>query len=575
MLQASTGKLFTNHISHSNLLRGVLYTNMTIHVESEIETVFGRIYPTSMQRQPNVISCEITENIEYFGTGPGILYSNTIDIYLGDFADILAFSLNTVCTPDVELANRLLNENPRPGSTPPKKLIKRLFEKDIHITSAEIDELKKFTTELHGLQRKHYLKAIKAIRTYITATHRLSENLDLAYTLLVMSIEALVQDSGAYTSQWSDVEEGKRTKLEAILGALDKETSENLKRVIVESEHLSLTKKFNHFILSHIPAAYFTHYADKEENPIGKADLESALSNLYGTRSKYVHELKALPREFSHFSGTGEITLIDEKPILTIQGLTRLARAVIKEFIRKQKKVEHEPCDYNIDNPNIARMKLCPSTWITRADGIGKDTCSMYFSGFVTLLDDFFYKYPAGTLYDVKNVIEKGFAIKENLSQAQRTSIVTLAALFNALIAERFRPIIELTKIDHKLSESPSIQVLIMAMVFGVDTGWHVTTQEREFKKYYKTRFKKTGFRLPHRLEAGLGLALAEKYRITGDHAMAIAQLNSTAENFPKINAIREYLKFHTAEKPISWMSLIYPNLVKKEPLAHLECDGL
>jgi hypothetical protein len=576
MLQASTGKLFTHPIGHKNVLRGVLYTNMVIYSDDDIDISLGKILPLSMRRQPNVVACEIVENIESAGgIGPGVLHSNGIDIYLSDFADIISFHANVICTPDAELANRLLNEKPRPGTIDPKKLVARTFENDVYISSSELNELRSFSTDLLGLSRKQYLLAIKAIRTYVTALHRLSENLDLAYTLLVMSIEALVSDVGEYESQWSDVDEKKRAKLEDILEDVNEEISEKIKSAIVDSEHLSLTKKFNHFILSNLPEDYFSDNAALHANPIGKADLYSALPNLYNTRSKYVHELKALPKEFSHFSGTAETTLIDDKLLLTLQGLTRLARTVIKTFISKQEKVEAEPCDYNLENPNIARIKFCPSTWISAPDGLNSNNCSMYFAGFIILLDQYLSTIPNGTFYDVRVVIEKGFSIKGKLDTVQRTSIIALAALFSGFVSVRHKPNIKISKQDKILIDTPSIQALITLTALGRDTEWSISDHEREFDSYYKTRLKATGFRLPHRLEACLGLAFAERLRASGEHERAVLQLCSTADNFPTLKAIRELSENYNSDTPISWLKIIYPNIVTIQPQATLECNGL
>ncbi|MHC5133437.1 hypothetical protein ACYSTU_20105 [Pseudomonas glycinis] len=577
MLQASTGKLFTNPTGHTNLLRGVLYTNMDIYGEESINTAFGKIFTTTMQRRPNVISCEIVEHIEGAGDRPGILHSNNMDVYLGDFSDVIAFALNIICTPDVELANRLISDSPRPGLTSPKKLVKRIYDSNVHIARNELNELEVFSSELLGLNREKYLKVIKAIRTYVTAIHRLSENIDLAYTLLVMAIEALVQDASGYTSSWKDVEEKKRKRLEKVLDGLDIGVCEEIKAAIVESEHLSLAKKFNHFILNNLPLDYFSDDAALQASPIGRTDLIDALSNLYSTRSKYVHELKALPREFNHMAGTGEreVAFIDDKLILTMQGLTRLVRSVIKEFVRKQEKIDREPCDYNMENPNIARMRMCPSTWIGRIDGLNKNSFSFYFINFVELIDSYLNSYPDGKLYDVRGVIEIGFSMKGKLSAAQRTSLVALTSLFYCFVSEKYRPNIKISKEDDKISDAPSIQIMILKAITGMDTDWSLSVHDKIFQSYYATRLKSTGFRVPKRLEAGLGLAFAEKLRQSGEHERAISQLRASADNFPSMSAIRELSESYDPDSPIDWHLMIYPNLLKSPPLSTLECNGL
>jgi len=575
MLQASTGKHFTLPCRHSNLLRGVLYTNMSLFGEDGVETVFGKFYPSSMRRHPNVISCEIVENIEHAGIGPGVLHSNGIDIYLSDFADVISFSLNIICTPDADLASRLLSEQSRPGAPSPKKHLKRVYENSLYIKPEELEELKIFTSDLLGLRRKEYLLAIKAIRTYVTALHRLSENLDLSYTLLVMSIEALVQRFSAFESKWSDIEDIKRKPIEKILEEVDHDISERLKAAIVKNEHLALSKKFKHFILANLPANYFTDDASLYSQPIGRKDLESALQNLYKTRSKYVHELKALPKEFGNFSGEAETAIFDDEIILSFQGLTRLARAVIKEFISKQEKVQHESCDYDIENPNLSRVQFCPSMWISNTEQVTKDNFSVFFSGFIGLTDQLYSEAPKGKLYDVRGVVEKGYSMKSQLSAQQFRSVLALCVIFSKLAKHEHIPKINISDKEYNLINGPSAESLIAHAVLGYDTEWSVAEHEKEFESYYKKRFKKSGYRVSHKFEACLGLALSERYRVSGDHDRAEKQLHKTADDFPSIKLIREISLSFNPDTPLRWLEIVYPNIIYKPSQETLECNGL
>lgn len=575
MLQASTGKHFTLSGRHSNLLRGALYTNMSLFDDDGIETAFGKIFSSSMRRQPNVISCEIIENIEHEGIGPGVLHSNGIDIYLNDFADITSFSLNVICTPDYELASRLLSNKIAPGKPSPQKLVSRVYESSVYIQSHELEDLKVFSNELLGLKRKEYLLAIKAIRTYVTALHRLSENLDLSYTLLVMSIEALVQEFSEYKTQWDDIEETKRAPIEKILEEVDSGISQRLKAAILESEHRALSKKFKHFILSNLPASYFTDDAMLHSNPVGRKDLESALQNLYKTRSKYVHELKALPKEFNNFSGAQEVVVLDNEMLLSFQGLTRLARSVIKEFVAKQEKVQHEPCDYNLENPNLSRYKICPSMWIGDIAQANKDNYSIFFAGYISLINNMYFEYPNGKLYDVRGVVEKGYSMKSQLKEQQLRSVLALYCIVAIITKSKGAPNINLTDKDYGLINAPSAESLIAHAVLGNDTEWAVDEHEKEFESYYKKRFKKSGYRIPSNFEACLGLAMAERYRVSGNHDLAQKQLNLTADDFPSIKTIREAAISFTPDSPLRWLNIVYPNTIYKPSLETLECNGL
>ncbi len=575
MLQAATGKLFTYEVSNVNLLRGVLYTNMALYMDDGVSTVFGKFYGASSGRKPNTLYCEITEHIESTADGPGVLVSNNINVYIDDFADVISFGLGVICTPDAGLAQRLLNENFRPGSVAPQKLVSKIYEDNVFIKKEEFDDLAEFCTNLLGLTRKQYLVAIKAIRTYVTALHRMGDNLDLAYTLLVMSIEALIADAPTNSTNWSDVEKIKRTSLESVFERIDPDAAEEIKRIIIEREHHALSKKFNSFIESNIPDDFFSTRAATQTNPVGKADLHDALPNLYVTRSKYVHELKALPREFYHFQGAGEVAFFDCKLMLTFQGLTRLARDVIKEFIRKQDKLEAEPTEYFRENPNIAFYKLGPTTWINNPHGVTSENINHYYSGFLEILDRFLRGYPNAVFYDMRAVIEHAFTKKGKMSEEQRTSLISLTFLFEAYVGKNKSANVKISKQDKKLLESASTQMLIYYMAVGIDTNWDVLVHEHHLSNYYTARLKPNGLRLPLAMEACLGIAFSEKLRLTGEHERAISTLAETADNYPSIKIIRDIVQNYSPDTSLSWIGFIYPRTIQEIPRATLECNGL
>jgi hypothetical protein len=212
------------------------------------------------------------------------------------------------------------------------------------------------------------------------------------------------------------------------------------------------------------------------------------------------------------------------------------------------------------------QLKMCPSCWISSADGLNKDNCSFYLNSYMILLDKYYEDHPNGKVYDVREVITKGFSIKSKLNTEQRTSIVILAAIFFSMIPPELRPPIKISKTDDNLTEAPSIQKLIMAMFFGQNTDWPLKDHEQKFEDYYKSRLKPGRFHLPKKLEACLDLAFAEKLRLAGEHERAKTQLDSTADNFPSFTAIRELSENYDPNFEIDWLLQVYPNLSKAHP---------
>jgi hypothetical protein len=88
---------------------------------------------------------------------------------------------------------------------------------------------------------------MKAIRTYVTGLHRVADDLELAYTLLVASIESLAQDFDGHEGSWNDFDETKRKKIDQALADADVATADRVRAALVEIEHLALSRRFRDF----------------------------------------------------------------------------------------------------------------------------------------------------------------------------------------------------------------------------------------------------------------------------------------------------------------------------------------
>lgn len=571
MLQAATGKLFTYGIDRTNVLRGVVYTNISLLAEDQVDTAIGSIQSLSSRSFPNVLSCTITENIELTASGPGVLVSNCIDVYIQDFSDVVAFVLGVTCTPDMKMAERMLIEKSRIRRDADNPILNRYFSSDVVISLSELAQLKLVAANLIGLRRPQYLAAIKAIRSYITAVYRSKDDLDLAYTLLIISLESLVQNFDNYKTSWADLNDSKRKPIDEALEGLPADASEAIREAILSGEHVALSRRFKQFVNSHVPIDYFGKLAESEASPVGKKDLDEALSNLYQTRSKYVHELVALPRNMHHGTGA-ETIVVDGKLLFSFQGLLRLTKAVILEFISRQEKIEREPCNYSADNPNIITAKLCPSMWVGDIRGLNPNNCFGYFNGFVDLIGRFYEEYPKGKIYDVREVIGVGLKFK-GLKLGQKRALLGMHFIFNNFVRSDQQSKAKILKGDIDAISAPSLESLIMHAILGVDPEWDVKEHEKYYKAYYKQRFNKAGILLSNKVEACLGLALAERYRLSGNLKECLDQIYITAADYPSLRSIRELVVDFDSGNPIQWISLIYPET--RKPRSTLECIGL
>lgn len=573
MLQAATGKLFTNRENpRTTLLKGVVYTNLDLAVVDQLTTKVGTLISMDTSHTPTALGYEMTEHMEAAEPEPGVLVSRTMGAYIDDFADVASFSLRVICSPDVHITERLLNQRRRPGQPHPSERLARFYDASVRADLAEIAAFNEFAEQLIGLQRVTYMAVIQSIRTYVAAVHRMSDDLNLAYTLLVMCIESLVQKFDGYEPQWSDIPEEKRRGVDKALEGVDHDPARAVKDAVLDVIHPRLSYRFGQFILAHLPADYFTVQADAQKHPIGRRDLEAALQNLYGVRSGYVHTLKPLTKEFLHFASHRETCEDDDKLTFTFQGLFRLTRAVIIEYVRKAEKVDHEPYHYEWDNPHLLRMKLDPSLWIYNPDAFSPQTPRHYLEGFVLLLDQCLVDFPNRKLHHPTRVIEKGFSIQSQMPEAMRVSFLGLAYLSDFFLGtvQTYR-VFSQTEVD--LLNRPGVDSLIAQALMGSDTGWAPSEHKKQLDQYYKKRHTKTGIKVSQSVEACMGLALAERYRLAGDSPGALAALSAAAKDFPHLKQLRHMGEEFDQERPIDWRSIIYPRWAA--PRATLECNGL
>lgn len=573
MLQAATGKLFTNRENPRRRdLKGVIYTNLDLGALDRLSTRVGTLVNLESSHTPAALGYEMTEYMEAADPAPGIIVSRAMAAYIDDFSDVASFSLQVILSPDMHIAERLLHQRQRPGDRRPRERLARFYDESVRATESELLAFKEFADQLIELPRANYLVVIQAIRTYVAAVHRMSDDLNLAYALLVMCVESLAQKFDGHEPKWADIPDQKRAGVDEALRSVSEEDSQKVKDAILEVIHPRLGFRFVQFILAHLPADYFSIQADAQKYPTGRRDLEAALQNLYGVRSSYVHTLKPLTKEFLHFANHRETWEDAGKLTVTFQGLFRLVRAVVIEFVRKAPKIEYEPCDYEWDNPSLLRLKVAPQHWIYDPAGFAAQTSRRYFRGLVELLDECLVEYPNRKLQRPSHIIDKGLGIQPQMSEAQNVPLLALWWLSNAFLGHdpaRRTP----TPKEVELLNKPSVDSLITQALLGSDTEWTPAIHQLQLERYYTQRYKSSGIRVPTNVEACMALTLAERYRREGEIPLAHGALISAAENFPHLIQLRTLAADFDPCTPIAWLSIIYPGINMQQ--ATLECIGL
>ena len=373
MLQIATGKLFSRTVGWENLLRGMLYTNANLEPELVVETAAGKLIPSSRSSiQPTVLVYEMQERMEAEEKAPGVLVSCAAEPYLSDFSVVTSFALNCVCSPDIDLARRLTSGKKGLAThASPHQFVSRFFEPELWCKPEEVAFLQAFVGQLIGLPRQTYLGVMRAIRTYINGMHRIADDLELAYTLLVASVESLAQDFDGHESDWASYDQRKRQAIDEALTGADEAVAQRVRDALLTVEHTALARRFREFAIAHTPPEYFRDASLVPGQALSSTDIAEALTTAYQARSKYVHQLMRLPTVVVLGHGYGETTLHERKAYLTLQGLSRLMRNVIIEFVSSQPSLDREPYPgYYLERTNIIQLRMAPQYWVGNAEEI-------------------------------------------------------------------------------------------------------------------------------------------------------------------------------------------------------------
>ena len=601
MLQIITGKFFITDELHVTRHHAVFHTNYApAHRSAQenetpdgglrlfpgrYETPAGTLVSSSVSKPPGGVFpwiYEVDEKLEAVRPDGSkeFLIGVGADYFIQDFAAVASFALNITCTSDFDLTRRLIHA---PQSAlgvphPPQKYIGRVFDPRIEPQEGDAAQLQEFVSDMVGLKRNTFKAAMRAVRRYVNGLHRIADDVDLAYALLVASIESLAQDFDAFAPTWADYDQNKRELLDRVLGGADPAVAEGVRRVLLEQEHLALGKRYRAFALEHLQPSFFREEAANQPSPARRCELPSALERAYKLRSSYVHSLRELPRIMTVSPDAGDMMEIGNQPHLTLHGLARVARHVIREFVARAPKVEREEFNYRQDLPNVVQVPLSFQIWGTWSGNYNHTSARRFLSGFLQEeLPKLMTAEPNSkvTLTDIRPIMEKIEAQVPGLSKAeQRRPLLLLYILFHRLTAsEDHRPNFEQFINKHESDfEAPSVEGMVGHVLFGNETGWTPEEFEEMLRSYYAQRHHKNGLNIGNLWEAAVTLSCADMYRHVGNEDHARVLVSQAVENLPGNAQLLEFERGmnQTPLPEINWMPLLLP---QPQPPSNDEAD--
>lgn len=535
MLQINTGKLFTRGVGRTNALRGVLYSNLRLPWRTErLETEAGTLLSTDGRRGSRAIVFEIEERIEAAEVGPGVLISHTVAPFLTEFSTVASFYLNILMSPDSSLVSRLIEG--RAGFDTfgaNQEFVSRFFDTEVYPGGLELEGFPVFVAELLALDRRTFLAAMRSIKSFVAGHHRIGDDLGLAYTLLVSSLESLAQDFDGHTSEWNDVEDRLRNDVDAALIDANLGVASAVRNAITSNENTRLSRRFRSFAESHITPDFFREGATGNF-PIARSELPEALAQAYRLRSRYIHNIRELPDALTHPHMHWEMLRNDGRPHLTFQGLSRLARHVIISFVRQGRKVASEPYPYITESAGVTTVQMAPECWVWQplAD-ISHSRGRL--QGFLEQLTSVMAHDPDAKLTDIRDMLRGAKDMLPNARPNDRAAFIALLALFNFKLhpdqrTGDYQEILERYEADSDLQLSEN---LIARTLLGSTDVWDIDAHIALHSAHCARSAKGKGLLLPRKLDALVTLVLAERCRNVGNVAKASELLCHAVENLP------------------------------------------
>lgn len=585
MLQISTGKFFTSDKLYVTRHRAVLYSNYAPShrmVETPdgaslspvmLETSAGSLMSMSTSKSSEEVFpwlYEVDEKLEAVrpdGTRE-FLIAVGAEYFVQDFAAVAAFALNITCTPDLDLARRLIHGQHAALGVPypPKQYVGRVFDPRIEPQSTDGTWLQEFVRDLVGLERHTYKAVMRAIRRYVNGLHRIADDLDLAYALLVASIESLAQGFDTFRPKWEDFEQKKRTALDKVLSRASADVAADIRNVLLAHEHLALARRYREFTLQHLQPSFFREEVVGATSPVRRSDLTEALERAYVFRSKYVHTLLELPRYLTTSLSTGDSCSVEGKPALTFHGLARIARHAIIEFIARAPKYKRENIDYRKELPNTVRVKLAFSVWGTWSSNYDHKSARRFLSGFLEEFTTILTTVPPATvtLTDIRPLVAKAEQLIPSLAKVeQRLPLLALYFLFHRIVPSvDHRP--DFQQVLNKYADDfndPSIESMLIHVLEESVPEWTLEEFEAMRQVYFKQRYTKNGLEFGAILETAVTLFSAEMHRRAGDEVRARLLISEAVENLPGRASLLQF-EDRMSEEPlpvINWRELLLP----------------
>jgi len=524
---------------NSTVHRDVLYTNRSFLSREPIELLVGELAPSTGVSAVSSVTVSVTEHLEAErpdGESEMLIATGGTEL-IDDLADVLSFSLNSTFSRDHDLVRRLVPSSLEQRSrTSPAGLFRRTFDPSLTLLEPELADLTEFMSRLLALERPSYEAAMRAIRRIVRATRRAMDDPTIAYTDLVAALESLSADEEVPAPTWQELDGPKRKLIEAALVDADSDLSERVRDAVMEAERLGMANRFVQFALNRVSSEFFRAEAAEAIRAIRGADLERALRRAYNVRSRNVHSLRDLPPEAWVVGDRADtVSPGDLGIMLSLQGLARLARHVVRAYVQDAPTGVDTGFDWRESLPGQVRMALAPEYWVHNATGFSHARAAIYFRGFVEHLIEVLAGREAGVT-NMHEVLARVEALMPGTADGPaKTTMVAIYALWHrVLVRDEHRPDADafLARYVHHL-QAPTMTAFVTGVLTSSPPDWSTDQWIALARQRRADRLQEKAPSLPSTLDAAVQVCAADRLINEGRDEEALPFVRHAVEELP------------------------------------------
>ena len=346
---------------------------------------------------------------------------------------------------------------------------------------------------------------------------------------------------------WELYDGQKRKLLDDALVSADEDTVDRVRRAVLAGDRLSLGSRFRSFILDHVGPNYYRFEAVDALRPVRATELPRALRDAYALRSRNVHALEVLQPELWAVSDRSETLRTGARTLLTLEGLNRLSRHVVRAFVDRAPRDFDASFDYEDQLPGLVRLPLSPQHWIGNAAGFNRSTARLYLDAFVGQLAVASAAKEPPTLTNLDPVL----AAVESLAPAEgrvteRLPMIAIYVLWHSLLdPAHHRPGAQtfLDRFSADLDE-PTVVGFVVCVLTRHPIEWETEALDALVRQRQEDLTTGKGQPLPPRVDAALLLCLAGRLSADGHSDEALTLLAQAVEMLP---GERSVLQMETA----------------------------